>query len=409
MTPFGRLHDRSATSLGVEAIDNALNDAGLGWKDVQTLYCGVLFLGLTPGTRVAAELGLSGIPVVNIDNASASGSSAFREAYLAVSSGRVDVALALGVGKADGMRGALGGSLRPGSPEHRDAQIARMMLPMPPVGLFAMRTRRRMHEYGSQIEQYAQIAVKNRKHASLNPYAQLRKPQTLEDVMNARMIADPLTVPHCCPIGDGAAATIVVSERKARALGLDPLVTVEASAFRTPTVAGSSTAQDSETTALTARDAYEQAGMGPEDISLVQVHDAFTVEEVDYCESMGFCAEGEGEALADAGELTIADLGDHRAAARTIRTATGGRGSRRARSHGRRRRRLPRTHPQAQLEGERRCSRSGTTSRFIRSCRPWITSSRAILAGTIATGSTWGTSRARWCSGSEWACIRTGT
>jgi acetyl-CoA acetyltransferase len=305
MTPFGRLHDRSATSLGVEAIDNALNDAGLGWKDVQTLYCGVLFLGLTPGTRVAAELGLSGIPVVNIDNASASGSSAFREAYLAVSSGRVDVALALGVGKADGMRGALGGSLRPGSPEHRDAQIARMMLPMPPVGLFAMRTRRRMHEYGSQIEQYAQIAVKNRKHASLNPYAQLRKPQTLEDVMNARMIADPLTVPHCCPIGDGAAATIVVSERKARALGLDPLVTVEASAFRTPTVAGSSTAQDSETTALTARDAYEQAGMGPEDISLVQVHDAFTVEEVDYCESMGFCAEGEGEALADAGELTI--------------------------------------------------------------------------------------------------------
>jgi acetyl-CoA acetyltransferase len=305
MSPFGRLPDRSGSSLGVEAIENALDDAGLAWKDVQTLYCGVLFMGLTPGTRVGAELGLSGIPIVNIDNASASGSSAFREAYLAVHSGRVDVALALGVGKAEGMRGALGGSIRPGSPAHRDMQIARMMMPMPPVGLFAMRTQRRMHDYGSKIEQYAMIAVKNRKHASLNPYAQLRKPQTLEDVMNARMIADPLTVPHCCPIGDGASAAIVVSEQKARELGLNPLVTVEASAFRTPTSSGSSTAQDAETTTLTARDAYEQAGMGPEDISLVQVHDAFTVEEIDYCESLGFCAEGEGETLADTGELTI--------------------------------------------------------------------------------------------------------
>lgn len=305
MTPFGRLHDRSATSLGMEAVDNALEDAGLGWKDVQTMYCGVLLMGMTPGTRVGAELGLSGIPIVNIDNASASGSSAFREAFLAVQSGRADVALALGVGKAEGMRGGLGGPTKPGSPAHREALVARMMMPMPPVGIFAMRTRRRMHDYGSKIEQFAGIAVKNRRHAALNPYAQLRKPQTLEDVLNARMIADPLTVPHCCPIGDGASAAIVVSEKKARQLGLDPLISVEASAFRTPTLAGGSTSQDADTTGLTARDAYEQAGMGPEDISLVQVHDAFTVEEIDYCESMGFCAEGEGESLADAGELTI--------------------------------------------------------------------------------------------------------
>jgi acetyl-CoA acetyltransferase len=181
----------------------------------------------------------------------------------------------------------------------------RMQGIMPPVGLFAMRTRRRMHEFGTKIESFAKVAVKNRRHASQNPYAQLRKPLTLEDVMNARMIADPLTVPHCCPVGDGASAAIVVSEKKARELGCSPLVTVEASAFRTPTLAAGPEAQDADTTGITCREAYEQAGVGPEDISLVQVHDAFTVEEVDYCESMGFCEVGEGERMVEAGETTI--------------------------------------------------------------------------------------------------------
>ena len=306
MAPFGRLRDRSATSLGVEAIEMALEDAGLSWREVQTMYCGALFLGLTPGTRISEELGLTGMPVVNIDNASASGSSAFREAYLAVKSERVDVALALGVGKASGMAGSTSGRPpRPGSAEALDAAFIRMRGLFAPVSLFAMRTRRRMHEFGSRIEQFAMVAVKNRKNASLNPYAQLRKPQTLADVMNARMVSDPLTVPHCCPIGDGASAAIVVNERKARQLGLRPMVTVEASVFRTPLLAAGSTAQDPDTTAHTCREAYEQAGLGPEDISLVQVHDAFTVEEIDYCESMGFCEVGEGERMVEAGELSI--------------------------------------------------------------------------------------------------------
>jgi len=304
MAPFGRHPGRSGTSLGVEAIEMALEDAGIAWRDVQTMYCGVLFLGITPGTRISEELGLTGMPVVNIDNASASGSSAFREAYLAVESERVDVALALGVGKASGMAGS-GGGRPPGAPEAPDAAFIRMQGLFAPVSLFAMRTRRRMHEFGSKIEQFALVAVKNRKNASLNPYAQLRKELTLEDVMNARMVSDPLTVPHCCPIGDGASAAIVVSERKARQLGLSPMVTVEASVFRTSTLAAGSTAQDADTTDHTCREAYEQAGLGPGDISLVQVHDAFTVEEIEYCESMGFCEVGEAERMVEAGELSI--------------------------------------------------------------------------------------------------------
>ena len=305
MAPFGRFPERSATSLGVEAIDAALKDACLTWPDVQTLYCGAAMVGMTPGTRIAERLGLTGIPVVNIENASASGSSAFREAHLAVASGRLDVALAVGVGKAGGLRAPAGSAPRPGSDQYRETQFLRMQGLFAPMGIFAMRTRRRMHDYGSRIEQFALVAVKNRKHASKNPYAQLRKPQTLEDVMNGRMVCDPLTVPHCCPIGDGASAAIVVNEKKARRLGLAPLITVEASCFRSASKDASTTAQDGNTTALTARDAYEQAGMGPRDISLVQVHDAFSVEEVDYCEAMGFCPEGEGERWVERGELSI--------------------------------------------------------------------------------------------------------
>jgi len=139
----------------------------------------------------------------------------------------------------------------------------------------------------------------------LNPYAQMREPMTLEDVRNARMVADPLTVPHCCPVGDGGAAAIVVSERKARELGSGPAIRVIASAFRTPTLAGVMNAQDADTTVATVQSAYGQAGLGPKDIDLVQVHDAFTVEEIEYCESMGFCERGSGEAAVERGELSI--------------------------------------------------------------------------------------------------------
>jgi acetyl-CoA acetyltransferase len=133
----------------------------------------------------------------------------------------------------------------------------------------------------------------------------MREPMTLEDVRNARMVADPLTVPHCCPVGDGGAAAIVVSERKARELGIGPAIRVIASAFRTPTLAGVMNAQDADTTVATVQAAYEQAGLGPKDIDLVQVHDAFTVEEIEYCESMGFCERGSGEAAVERGELSI--------------------------------------------------------------------------------------------------------
>lgn len=307
MVPFGRHPDKTVADLGTGAVLAALADAGLPWKAVEVMHCGAAGAGLTPGTRIGAQLGLTGIPITNIDNASASGSSAFRLACRDVDSGAVDIALAVGVGKFGRtlrLDGGLGAP-EPGTAEHRERQIGAMQGPLPPAGLFAMRTRRRMHEFGSNIDQFALVAVKNRKHAMLNPYAQMREPMTLEDVRNARIVADPLTVPHCCPVGDGGAAAIVVSERKARELGIGPAVRVIASAFRTPTLAGVMNAQDADTTVATVQAAYAQAGLGPKDIDLVQVHDAFTVEEIEYCESMGFCERGSGEAAVERGELSI--------------------------------------------------------------------------------------------------------
>lgn len=307
MAPFGRHPDKTVADLGVDAALEALADASLPWRAIEGMYCAAAGAGLTPGTRVSAALGLTGIPVVNIDNASASGSSAFRSACRDVDTGAADIVLAVGVGKSGRTLRLDGGvgAPEPGTAEYRERQIGMMQGVLPPAGVFAMRTRRRMHEFGSRIEQFALVAVKNRKHAALNPYAQMRGPLALEDVLNARMVADPLTIPHCCPVGDGGAAAIVVSERKARELGISPAVRVVASAFRTPTLAGVMNAQDADTTTATVRQAYSQAGLGPKDIDLVQVHDAFTVEEIEYCESMGFCEPGEGEAAVERGDLSI--------------------------------------------------------------------------------------------------------
>jgi acetyl-CoA acetyltransferase len=307
MVPFGRHPERTVGDLGAGAILEALADAGLPWGAIQTMYCGAAGAGMTPGTRVGALLGLTGIPITNIDNASASGSSAFRLACRDVDTGAVDVALAVGVGKFGRTLRLDGGTGQPepGTAEYHERQVAAAQGSLPPAGLFAMRTRRRMHEFGSTIEQFALVAVKNRKHAALNPYAQMRGPLTLEDVLKARMVADPLTVPHCCPVGDGGAAAIVVSDRRAGELGISPAVRVIASAFRTPTLAGGMDAQDADTTTTTVHAAYAEAGIGPADIDLVQVHDAFTVEEIEYCESMGFCERGQGEFAVERGELSI--------------------------------------------------------------------------------------------------------
>lgn len=292
MTRFGQFPEKSAVDHGVEATLAALKDAGLEWRDIQAAFVGSMGLGGTIGPTTLAEIGLTGLPIMNVENASASGSAAFREAYIAVGAGLHDVALALGVGKM-----TVGQLPRPNT-------IRPVGDSLPPAAVFAMRARRRMFEYGDTADHYAKVSVKNHRHGAMNPFAQFQAPVTLEEVRGARMIADPLTVLHCTPRGDGGAAAVLCSVEAARSLGVRPLITVAASAFRSEL--HRSPSHDAPTlTEATAREAYQQAGAGPWDMDLVQIHDAFTVEEVDYYEELGLCPRGEGARLIDEGVTEI--------------------------------------------------------------------------------------------------------
>ena len=161
-----------------------------------------------------------------------------------------------------------------------------------------------MAEYGTSLDSLARVSVKNHKHAVYNPYAQYPKEVTLEEVHRSRMICDPVTVLHLCPTGDGGAAAILCSKEKAKKLGVRPLITVAASAFRSQEY--SSTRHPApDVTIVTAQEAYEQAGCGPWDMDLVQVHEAATVEEIDNYEFLGFCNLGEGDRFIDEGVTQI--------------------------------------------------------------------------------------------------------
>lgn len=300
MHPFGN-QGIAATDMGYVAGVAALEDAGVDFPEVGALYNGYIGGGITAGVHMAKDLGLTGLPVTHIENASATGSSAFGEAVHAVAGGRVDVAMALGFDDMNRMAG-LGRSGR------RGLGAEDVMLP---AAFFAMWATRRMHEVGTSVETFAAIAAKNWNHARENPMAQRRADHevTVEEVLASTMIAYPHTSKMACAAGGGAAAAIVASEDVARRLG-GPMIEVVASQQRSETytpghVFLGAVIGPSQMTRDTAADAYEQAGLGPGDLDLVQVHDAFPVEELVYYELLGICGDGEGDKLVVTGETSL--------------------------------------------------------------------------------------------------------
>src|SRR3972149_7381809 len=201
MSRFAKQPEISIVDLTQAPILDALEDAGVACGQVQAAYSGRVFGGSGIGQKVLKGIGMPGIPILNVENACSSGSSAFREAWLAVASGMCDVTLAFGTEKLT----ALGGGAYPLSD---DIEADQGVL-MPAV--YAMRARRHMAEYGTTIEQIAKIAVKNHRNSIHNPRAQYQREYTLEEVLNSRMIADPLTILHCCPNSDGAAAVVLAA------------------------------------------------------------------------------------------------------------------------------------------------------------------------------------------------------
>jgi acetyl-CoA acetyltransferase len=300
MAPFGQ-PDARAADLGFEAATAALDDAGLDFREIGYLYNGYISAGLLTGVTLAKDLGLTGIPITHVENASATGSCAFHEAVQVVAGGGVDVAMALGFDDLNRAAPMIGGK-RPA--------IDQVILP---AAFFAMWATRRMHEVGTTVETFAAIAAKNWNHARHNPYAQRRADHevTVEEVLASRMVAYPHTSKMACAAGSGGACAIVASREVAERLAEGrPLVRVAASQERSEMYTDGhifmgAVVGPGELTERTARAAYDEAGAGPDDLDLVHVHDAFPIEELMYYELLGICPPGEGDKLVAEGATAL--------------------------------------------------------------------------------------------------------
>jgi acetyl-CoA acetyltransferase len=297
MIKFGKFEDRSVESLGAEAALMALDDCGLGIRDVQALYAGNLMLASAMiGQRILQEIGQTGIPVVNCSNACATGATALREGWTAIKAGLYDVVLAVGVEKMAGA-GMLGGAgAAKGIPTEGLLGSGSMPCVFAEAGLEHSR------KYGTTFAQFATVAVKNHHHSTMNPKARYQIETPLEEVMNAEMISYPNTKLMCSVNVDGAAAAVLMSERKVRELGLGRrAVKLRASVLTTDrwTERDEVLPDVNTCTRDAARLAYESAGLGPDDLDLVELHDCFATAEILHYENLGLCADGEAGKLID--------------------------------------------------------------------------------------------------------------
>ena len=302
MIKFGRFPEKSVPQIGAEAALLALDDCGLSIHDMQALYCGNLWQanGMV-GQRILQQIGQTGIPVVNCANACATGATAFREAWASVKAELYDLVIAVGVEQMG--RGLLGGGGgRSGIP--KEGLLGSATMP----SVFAEAGMEHSRKYGTTFEQFARVSVKNHHHATMNPKAMYQIETPLETVMNSEMISYPNTKLMCSVNVDGSAAAVIASEKKARELGLmDRAVKVRASVLTSdPWQERDLVMPDVNTcTRRAARDAYEMAGAGPDDVDLVELHDCFATAEILHYENLGLCADGEAGRLIDEGEVEL--------------------------------------------------------------------------------------------------------
>lgn len=299
-----------------EAGAHALRDAGISYADVEQVPVGYCFQPSTAGQRAAYELGLTGVPVYNVNNNCATGSSALMLARQFVEGGVCDCVLALGFEKMK--RGALGGGADGGdfatSPvaRHYGIMAARHGFEMSPptAQIFGDAAREHMEKYGTTEAQLAAVGAKNHRHSAHNPYAQFQDVYTVDEILAARVVHRPLTKLQCSPTSDGAAAAVVVSERFVERRGLaDRAVEIVAQAMTTDTeesfasgscvdVVGQPMSREA------ARQVYERSGLGIEDVDVVELHDCFSINELLTYEALGMCEKGESGKLVESGATT---------------------------------------------------------------------------------------------------------
>ncbi|MEJ0024710.1 MAG: lipid-transfer protein [Rhizomicrobium sp.] len=306
MTPFKKPGQSETWDvMGAEAARRALADAGLAYSDIQQAYVGYVYGDSTCGQSVLYKLGQSGIPIFNVNNNCSTGSSALYLARQAVEAGVADVALALGFEQMNpGALGSVYNDRKPAMELFADAMArAQEFDPKAPgaAQFFGGAGLEHQKKFGTQTSTFARISEKARKHAANNPYAVFRDPLSLHDVLQSPHIYGPLTRFQCCPPTSGAAAAVIVSREYAKKKGLTRLIEIAAQAMTTDTpssfteppsmmrVVGYDMAKDA------ARQVYESAGMGPEDVQVVELHDCFTANELITYEALGLCPEGGAE------------------------------------------------------------------------------------------------------------------
>jgi acetyl-CoA acetyltransferase len=328
MTRFGKWMDKTLKDLGREAVDAAVKEAGVDKPQIEAAIVGNATAGLITGQEmiraqvILREMGFGDIPMINTENACASSSTAFHLAWLYVASGMYDCVLALGVEKlyhedktrsfraigsavdmtqvgellkATSQRGAADGKLA--GDGGAGAGEKRSMF----MDFYAAGAREHMKRYGTTTIQFAKVAVKSHENASLNPFAQYRETYSVEEILASPMVAEPLTRLMCSPIGDGAAALVLCSEEKARQLTTKPV-------WVTASVLGSGKDRapgEPGVTTRVARKAYEIAGVGPEDLDVIELHDASSPAELMEYEELGLCKVGEGGRLIEEGVTSL--------------------------------------------------------------------------------------------------------
>jgi len=292
ITPFGRFPKRRPESLAAAAVGEAVADAAITVGDIDAAFAGTVELPPGTGQKVLKDIGFAGIPIVNVENACASSTTALRDAIAWIRAGFADVCLVIGVESLSRtMTGPVAMDL--------DDPVGGEGMVWPAV--YAMKARAYMHQNGATPEDFAKVAVKNRRHAAANPNAQFQKLITVEEVLASRQVCDPLTLLQCCPTSDGAAALVVASAAVARRSERRP-VWVVGQAMASGRL-NDRIEVTLDVSSRMASAAYEQAGIGPADIQVAEVHDAFTPAEILHYEALGFAAEGEGYRYVDKAAL----------------------------------------------------------------------------------------------------------
>jgi acetyl-CoA acetyltransferase len=292
-----------------EAGTQALANASVRYEDVQHVGAGYCFGDTTAGQRAVYELGLTGVPVVNVNNACATGSTALMVARGAIAAGMADCALAIGFEKMGKV--AMYSDRAYPLDKHMAAMASRHegSDALITAQMFGNAGREHMERYGTRPESFARIAVKNHRHSVHNPRAQFRKEFSLEEVMASPMMYAPLTLLQCCPTSSGAAAAVLASERFVRERGLgaravEIVAQAMATDFPSTFSAGDIAMIGGDLTRAVARRAYEQSGLGPEDVDVIELHDCFSTNELITYEGLGLCEPGEGGELIDSGATT---------------------------------------------------------------------------------------------------------